>query len=342
MNVSQVGQGLGRLAFLIVASYGLLYFSYKNYDPASGGTDFFSYYPMYEHPLDFSATKAPFVFRQLSALVTHTVYAIGIYYPNDIRLHNPAYDQRLFFAAIFSNYLCLIAASWVAGLAVEILIRTNSFAFPAMGGLLCILSFHSQSLVLTGLTEGVSWLLMACGFVAYMKQHRGALAIVIALAILQRETLIIVFAIIAACAYVSKYGDRRFNAAILLWALICFCAYIAMRKLVGVGGSEEQMNLHSLLDTLKSFKLSGSLLFQGLLSQNIFAIYMVLSLILIHRMPDQKFWLPTLIVVSVMLFAMGIAANVGSNVGRICGILTPVYAIFSGVALFRMDSNSPD
>ncbi len=58
-----------RLFLILLASYGLFFFSYKYYVPIRA--DFYRYYPMYERPLDFTAASAPFVYRQVSAVVTH-------------------------------------------------------------------------------------------------------------------------------------------------------------------------------------------------------------------------------------------------------------------------------
>lgn len=103
--MSRPAAAIVRLAVLFVVSYGLLYFSYKYYVPWSGGIDFASYYNMYLSPLDFDATTSPFIYRQLSAIVTHLVYAAGIFYPNAIWFHDPRYDQHVFFAALLTNYV---------------------------------------------------------------------------------------------------------------------------------------------------------------------------------------------------------------------------------------------
>src|SRR4051812_44253028 len=101
-----------RLFVLVLTSYGLLYFSYKYYIPLQGGSDFTAgYYKMYLAPLDFSVTSPPLVFRQLSAIATHLVYLAGIYYPADIQFHDAAISQRIFFAALLTNYSFIVGAA---------------------------------------------------------------------------------------------------------------------------------------------------------------------------------------------------------------------------------------
>src|SRR5450631_1529816 len=153
-------QNVVRLALLFAVSYGMLYFSYKYYVPWTGGNDFAHYYNMYRSPLDFGVEKSPFVYRQLSAIATHIVYVAGIYYPNTIWFNDAGYDQHVFFAALLTNYVFLVLTAWVVGAIVEYELGENAFIPALLGGLLCLLSFHSQVSVITGNTEGVSWFLL--------------------------------------------------------------------------------------------------------------------------------------------------------------------------------------
>src|SRR4249920_3256529 len=98
---------------LLLASYGLFYFSYKYYVPIQA--DFYRYYPMYQRPLDFTAATAPFVYRQVSAVITHALYLTGIFYPEDIAFADPEIDQRMFSSALLANYLGLLLAAMLAG-----------------------------------------------------------------------------------------------------------------------------------------------------------------------------------------------------------------------------------
>src|ERR1700757_63915 len=87
--------------FYALISYGLLYFVYKYYSPDYGGRDYYHYVAIYAHPLNFTAGDAPYAYRQLSAILTHAVWRLGIYH--DTRIAFAGADQRLFFAAIFAN-----------------------------------------------------------------------------------------------------------------------------------------------------------------------------------------------------------------------------------------------
>ena len=106
-----------RFLLLLTASYGLLYFSHKFYQPVLvQHSDFLdSYYWMYQTPLDFTAANAPWVYRQISAVLTHAMFAAGVYYPNETAFAGPAFDPRLFFAALATNYLGLVLSATLAG-----------------------------------------------------------------------------------------------------------------------------------------------------------------------------------------------------------------------------------
>lgn len=105
----------GRVLLLVLASYGLFYFSYKYYIPWYGGNDFAEYYHIYLVPLNLHVEPAPFVCRQISAVLTNLVVQNHIFYPEKISFQDPQYSQQVFFAALFINWIFLVLAAWLAG-----------------------------------------------------------------------------------------------------------------------------------------------------------------------------------------------------------------------------------
>jgi len=317
-----------RLGLLVLCSYGMLYYAYKFYVPWWGGNDFARYYAMYRTPLDFSVAEAPFVFRQLSALLTHAILELKLYYPTEIQFQDPQYDQRVFFAALLANYLCLVATAWLSGYAVEIITGRRSLIFPLLAGVLCFLSFYGPFYVVTGMTEGLSWLMLIASFVAYLRHGTALLFVLLALAVLQRETILIVFAIISACSLWLRPEQRRFDARILGWTILCIVAYVLMRKLAPVAGYENQTQLGSAIETLRKLHINGALIFQGLLSQNIAFLCLAGGAIAGAWKTPKRFWGIALFAAFIVLLVAGLASGIGNNVGRICGILTPAIAVF--------------
>jgi len=326
-----------RLALLFLASYGMLYFSYKYYVPWSGGSDFSQYYNMYLSPLDFDVAPSPIVFRQLSVIATHLVYIAGIYYPNSIWFNDVSYDQHVFFAALLTNYIFLVFTAWGVGAIVEHALGHRNFLPATIGGLFCLLSFHSQVSVITGLTEGVSWFLLALAFLFYLRQQALSVFIILALAILQRETILIVFASISGIALLLQHEKRRFNAIIFLWSIACCIAYLLMRTIIlPIPGATEQTDPAAILEHLRTFHLTRDILFQGFLSQNLLWLYLV-AVILFGDEQSRRFWLPTLLGTFLVLTVVSIAAGIDNNLGRIASILSPIWAAFVATSCVRLD-----
>ena len=327
-----------RFAVLLLASYGMLYAAQKFYDPVvAGHLDFYSYYKMYQAPLDFTAANAPFVYRQLSALVTHAIFAAGIYYPNETALSVPEIDPRLFFAALAANYLGLVMAATFAGAVTER--ETGGFAFPLLAGLLCLLSFYSQSLVVTGLTEGMTWFLFGAAYFLYVLEKRWAFALVLALSIFQREMIPVVFALIAAFSLLFRSGDKTYNRFVLAASILCFSAYVLMRSyLIAIPGYESQLSFEFLIRNLifPSIPL-GANVFQGFLSQNLLFVALAFGAALWFRtrvIPKQLIVL-TLTVLAVAIIVFAEAINGG--IGRISGMLSPALAALAATSLYRCE-----
>jgi hypothetical protein len=248
-----------RLVLLFAASYGLLYFSYKFGMPWSGTGDYSRYYNMYVSPLNLHATQSPFVLRQVSGVLTYLVWKAHIYYPNQIWFQAPGFDQHIFFAALFTNWVFLVLAAATAGvIAEEIAGRPNGMV-AVVAGFLCLLSFHTQYVVITGVTEGPSWFLLTVGFLAYLRKMRLALALILMLTIFQRETLLIVFGCIAAFDLIRQRVDVRFRLTIFAWSLACFGVYLGLRRLLP--GYEDETHLGYMLSGLRSTHFNGDLLF---------------------------------------------------------------------------------
>jgi hypothetical protein len=325
---------IARVCLLFMASYGLLYFSYRNSLPWDGTGDLLHYYPMYLSPLDLRATEAPFVLRQISAVLTHLVFRAHIYMGETIRFVDPEYDQRVFFAALLTNWVCLVLAGAVAGAIAEQILGRKNQLVALVAGFLCLLSFHCQYVVISGITEGPNWLLIALGFLAYLRQAKLPLAAVLVAAIFQRETILIAFCVIAAFDLVRRERDRGFRLAVLGVAATCFGVYLGFRR--AIPGREYQMNLAELVDNLAHPHIDRGLIFQGLLTQNIALIAIVAGVAAAGRTAAKVRWLPMMLVTLAVLDLVGVAAAIGNNIGRVGGILTPIFAGLAAAELGRL------
>lgn len=328
-------EDLTRLALLLLASYGLLYFSYKYYVPFYGGMDFITAYQhTYLHPFDFSVAHVPFIFRQLSAALVHLVYASGLFYSSDIQFHFPGIDQRLFFAALCTNYIALGATAWLVGEIVKTEIGQDRFLPALTGGLVCLLSFQTQVSVITGATEGVSWMLAAFGFLFYIRKALLPLAIVLAVAVLQREVILICFAALSAIALVLDAEGRRFHLKACGIATGCFAIYLAMRGMMLDRDNTPHLHPVTMFWHLISYRPTSEFIFQGVLSQNVLFMYFVLTGVVARGSERHWFWIICGAFAAIALAQL--AGGSENNLGRISGILTPLLAARIAILSSRM------
>lgn len=326
-----------RFPFFLVLSFGFFYFSYKYYVPDFGGSDFYSYYPMYLDPFNYHAARSSFVYRQLTALIVHLVWKSGLFYDTAISFSKEGYDKHVFFAAILTNYVALTLSAVLASRATDRLVKEKSDAWPILAGMLCFFGFFVQQAVLTGLTEGISWLLVAIGFLAYVKKALIPLCVVLCLSVIQRETIPFVFGVFAAVGLVFGRNDRRFNTIVLVCSAAAFLAYVLMRSvLIPIPGAERQISPHAVLSSLDAWReqITRDFVFQALLSEN---LLILLALLLAPSAASRGAkgtvgleWFPaleiSLFVSACVLIVLGLGAGIGNNVGRILAVLTPIAA----------------
>jgi hypothetical protein len=317
---------LERLLLFALASYGLLYFSYKSLDLNSGTTDFRFYLPMYLHPLDLGVAPAPFCLRQVSALLTHFVWRLHLYYPDRIAFTADTAVQRVFFAALLVNWICLVLAAAVAG-SIALELGACDRLTPLLAGLLCLLSMHTQTVVVTGLTEGPSWLLFSLGYLAWLRRAELPLNSLLALAIFQRETIPVVFLVLAVVELSRQRQFRGFALRTAAWSTACAGVYLALRLFV-VRGYEHQVHLSAMLAYFPHQPFA-KVLTLGVLTQNLILIALLAAWRAGKRPPQL---VPMLLVVAA-LSLLGLAVGIGPNIGRIAGLVTPVFAALAAISL---------
>jgi hypothetical protein len=322
-----------RALVLGLCSYGMLYFAYKYYQPWFGGNDFADYYPAYLNPFHNEAVD-PFRFRRLSALVTFLIHEAGIYYPAEIAFNDPAYSQRIYFAALLSNYIALWSAAMVCSY-----IATEEGASPLLSGLLVFAGFGAQAFVLTGLTEGWSWLLVALGFFFYTRRHYRCLWLVLVASIFQRETILVVFGTFACVDLWLRRREKvdRMMTMTIVVALAGFGGYLVLRWVDSVPSIHTtQLYPSYLWEVLRGFAPSPAFGIQAFLTQNLLVLYGVLAILLRfagERSPGYGWHLAAAVAA---LTLGGVAAGIGHNTGRIMTVLTPIVAPLASAALMRL------
>ena len=333
--------------FLILGllTYGLLFYAYKYYLPIYGGNDFFEYAKMIASPLNHDA-QAPYAYRVLSPGVAHLVYTLGIFYPIEVAFTSPEISQRVFFAALVTNYLFLLGAALTVMHLVRVYVRTQSFTVELAGAMVLLLSFTTFQYVVTGLTEGLSWLLVAVGFWCILRGWRLGIVAVLVLSVFQREAITFLFGTFAVVDLVLQRRSRPFNAVVLSASVMCFLTYLIMRKVIfPLPGYENQIEVAGLWAGLTDFLALGFLdpnfFMMGVLSQNIAGLTLILAIGMWRRTPasDRSPYLPHTVFAAVVLLIVGYAAGIGSNVGRILSLLNPIWAVLLIDQFSRFERN---
>jgi len=335
---------LYRLLFLLLLSYGFVYFSYKWLDPTQVNTDFIQYYGMVQHPLDFHVAPSPWVYRQLTAIIAHVFWRLHIYYPNDIQFHNAAYDQRIFFAVLFTNYLAVVAAAWLSTIVVDRELRarhTVSNIFPLFAGMLCFFSFLLQTTTITGQADGLSWTLIALCYLFYERRQLVPFCAVVLISILQREILPLVLLVFTAIPLLTNRGltgkERKFFTIASAWSAASFALYMVVRHIIHAPGNEYQSDPHAMLHELLHFRPGKAYLMQVGMGQNLLLILFILWFMRWRRFREASQNILTIPVACVMLILLSIAANISNNATRMIAMLTPIVAIEITRALLRLE-----
>lgn len=329
------------LALLTLLSYPILYFSYKYYTPVINGADYKFYYETYLHPLDLTATKAPFVYRQGSALLAHLIYRLGLFYQTNISYEDPARNVRVFFAALLANYVALVLAAGVVAAALRRRLPGPG-VLPLLGGLCLFLAWQCSNFVVTGLTEGVSWLLMAMLWALYDEGRRWRLFVLLMLlSAFQREMIAIAFLLVAAAAMLGRRRVGRAEAVVLLSAAASFALHLLVRGVAfPVAGHEHQLSPGGLLGGLAHFPADRAFLFQVVLSENLLWLALALALLLRRagRREEPALW--HLVAAFAGMAVVGVAAGVYNNMGRVEGLLVPPLACQIGLMLARLEGRA--
>jgi len=340
-RAGQLARWTGLYALL---SSGLFYFTYKFYQPAGGGTDYYLYYPMYRWPLNLHAAHAPYIYRQVSAVLTHLIYEYGPYYHTAIAFVQAGYDQRIFFAALLTNDLALLACATITAITTQRLSPGLPRSAVLFAGAFCYLEFFAQQCGMGPITDGVAWLLMAIGFLGYVSGSLITVAVAMTVCIVERESIPLMLGAFAGVRLVLSPDHRRFDAAVIALSAAAFAAYFAMRTAwLPVAGHPLQTHAAGYLRGLSRWRrsMTANVLFQDFLTQNLLILLgLTLGWRRLSRAPPLarpiRQLIVALFVTAGVMVVVCIAAE--TTIGRIVTMLTPVAAPLLALALFAEEA----
>lgn len=306
----------------------LLYFAYKHGTPAFGGTDVYSYYRLYEN-WDFASVDSPFNQRLISSWCIYIVHLSGINYATETQIAQTGMDPQVYFSALLFNFICVVLTCWV----MYRLIRnyfTPNFLFAFLGGLLFMLGFGTLIFLITALSDALSVLMIAGILYFYLGKSKWQY-VLLALAIIQREYVFMIFGLVAFIEWFAKKEDRKYYLTVVIANVLCFAGYIVCRKTIFFTPRyEHQMAVGGFLANIShSIQDAGAYVRQTLLLQNILALYFAIVLYKVFRKIEFN---RTYVVITFALLAeiivLSLLIGLGNNTGRYFYMTTPVIIYF--------------
>ena len=164
----------GGIDFLIgaILLYGYVYTAYKYGNPLLGRNDFFRYQEVVLHPLSLLAAPAPFVLRQIPAIVASAIYQSGFHFDTTAVVDSIAFDEgekRRFLAMILSNGLAVcLSFTVLAGYLRSKLATDSVINSLALFGIFAGW-FYFPSAVIAPVTIGWGWLASSLFAVAFVE-----------------------------------------------------------------------------------------------------------------------------------------------------------------------------
>jgi hypothetical protein len=317
--------------------YGYVYTAYKYGNPLLGRNDFFKYKAMIVRPLDFSVTTAPFVLRQIPAVVASLFYRLGAHYNTPAVIDAIGTDdetKRQFFAMILSNGLAVcLAFAVIASYVRSKLPADNIVDSFALFGILAGW-FYFPSVVIAPVTAGWGWFASALLVVAFLERNAAITAVAGGIALFSRETTLILGLTMFLALFLFE-GDRRRGVvgSVVVLGISCL-AYLVLR-LEFTTGYEHQIDPGQIGARLTSLEFPHHFFIQLVLSQGLLVV-----LLLGIAMREPRYAVYLLLSAAVMaIVAVGTAVT---DVGILLGETLPFYAVLFVVAARRTGPALPD
>lgn len=257
--------------------YGYIYTAHKYGNPWFGRNDFFKYKEMIGNPFDFSATTAPFVLRQIPAIVAAGIYKLGLHYDTMAVVDLVGFDRdtkRRFLALIVSNGLAVCLS--FAALCHYLRTKLPTFGVVELFTLFGIFAawFYFPSGTIAPATVGWGWFASSLLAIALLERSLLLTCLACLIGMVTRETTL-VFALVMVTAVLLFDGERGRNVVLSAIVLLAGClTYVILRKLFTTG-YEHQISPRAILANLTSFRLSRDFVFQSILSQGLLLLLVI-------------------------------------------------------------------
>lgn len=236
--------------------YGYIYTAYKYGNPLFGRNDFFKCQAMIGSPFDFSATTAPFVLRQIPAILAAGFYKLGLHYDTMAVVDLIGLDRdikRRFLALIMSNGLAVCLSFAILCHYLRTKLPTFGVVEPfALFGIFAAW-FYFPSGAVAPATVGWGWFASSLFAIALLERSLSLTCLACLIGVFARETTLI-FALVMLTAVLLFDGERSRNVVLSAIVLIAGClTYLILRKLF-TAGYEHQISPRAFSINLTSFR----------------------------------------------------------------------------------------
>jgi hypothetical protein len=284
LNINKVAFFLGLLTIYFLLSLGQFLYAIKFNVPWFGTEDFASYYQMAKNPLNHSVETPWHSTRILTPLIAWFFWQINFYIKTTDSpfiegfktLDGVSFDENILFALIASNYFGLLFSAVLIFYILYLNFQKNSvnLLLLILFSLLIFLSPFNNFSVLTGVTEGVSILIISLILYAISRKNYLLYFILIILSVFQRELIPLLIFFIIIFLPKSDFGIR--------WKLLPMIAFMlaSLRILMNVNSSPLNINYSEKLAEISSDLSLHNIIF-SLLFLNLFLIY--ISLVVFNR-----------------------------------------------------------
>lgn len=314
--------------FLYAAlSYPLFYYAYKFGSPDFGNNDFYSYYHLYNN-WDFKQVESPFNTRLISSFFIYLFNKIGFFYNAEINYHHPMIDQRVFFNALFFNYLSLVITAFIIYKTICKFFVNKFFAF--FSGTMTFLGFGALFYSLNTLTESFSILLFTLIFFAYQSRSYW-IAPLLLLAVIQREYIFFIMGLVSIVHYFFYKSEKKYFFSVFIFSVLGFGIYYILRKTVFFTPYfSSQLDFPNLFARIlhPGFPI-GEYIRQSFLNQNILLLYIFIILYkLVKKSAIDKLNLAIVLLLYLQAHFVSILAVLGNSCGRYFYITLPLLIFF--------------
>jgi hypothetical protein len=310
--------------------YGYIYTAYKYGNPLFGRNDFFDYKEMVGDPFDFSGTTiAPFVLRQIPTIVASIFYKLGVHYDTDTIIDLIGVDRdtkRRFFALILSSGLAVCLSFTI--LANYLRTKFCSNGLNQLFALFGVFAawFYFPSGVISPIVYAWGWLASSLFVIAFLERSLLLTCVACLIGLFSRETTVIFALAMFSSRLLFEADRRRSDVTSVLVLAAGSLAYLLFRKLF-TSGNEHQIDLHSLINGLISFRPSRDFIFQSVLSQGLL-VMLLLGIAMKHAR-----YAAYLLLAAATVSVVGIAAR-ESELALLLGETLPFYAIIFFLSQF--------